>query len=190
MQRVEHVMGMPILVDVPDDAVDERVVDDVFGWFRWVDRVFSTYKSDSEISRINRGELAVADAHPDVRSILAQCDRLRVATIAWSELLGELSAVGLRPYLELEQGDANDALRLYCELDDGLLVDLSIDDEAFPDAPAALDGDWVVFVEGHNGGYRAEVTIPGDIPFSQLARRVVDLTDAVALGEHPFLQDW
>ena len=40
------------------------------------------------------------------------------------------------------------------------------------------------------GGYRAEVTIPGDIPFAQLARRLVDLTDAVALGEHPFLQDW
>lgn len=52
------------------------------------------------------------------------------------------------------------------------------------------DGDWVVFVEGHDGGYRAEVTIPGDIPFAQLARRLVDLTDAVALGEHPFLQGW
>ena len=110
-------------------------------------------------------------------------DRLRAATAAWSELLGELSAVGLRPYLELEQGDATDALRLYCELDDGLLIDLSIDDEAFPDAPGARDGDWVVFVEGHEGGYRAEVTIPGDIPFAQLARRLVDLTDAVALGE-------
>jgi hypothetical protein len=60
-------------------------------------------------------------------------DRLRAVTIAWSELLGELSAVGLRPYLELEQGDANDALRLCCELDDALLVDLSIDDEAFPE---------------------------------------------------------
>jgi hypothetical protein len=40
------------------------------------------------------------------------------------------------------------------------------------------------------GGYRAEVTIPGDVPFAHLARRLVDLTDAVALGEHPFLQDW
>jgi hypothetical protein len=79
----------------------------------------------------------------------------------------------------------------YCELDDGLLLDLSIDDEAFPDAPAARrDGDWVVFVEGHEGGYRAEVTIPGDVPFPRLARRLVDLTDAVALGEHPFLKDW
>jgi hypothetical protein len=45
---------------------------------------------------------------------------------------------------------------MYREHDDGLLVDLSIDDEAFLDAPAARDGDWVAFVEGHEGGYRAE----------------------------------
>lgn len=92
-------------------------------------------------------------------------NRLRSVTLAWSDLLAELSAGGLRPYLELEHGDAEDPLRLYCELDDGLLVDLSIDDEAFPDAPAARDGDWVVFVEGQEGGYLAEVTIPGDVPF-------------------------
>ena len=65
-----------------------------------------------------------------------------------------------------------------------------IEDEAFPDVPGARDGNWVVFVEGYEGGYRAEVTIPGDISFAQLARRLVDLTAAVALGEHPFLQDW
>jgi len=80
MQRVEHVMGMPILVDVPDDGVDERVVDNVFGWFRWVDRVFSTYKSDSEISRINRGELEVCDADQCVVTVLGLCEEARATT--------------------------------------------------------------------------------------------------------------
>ncbi len=42
------------------------LVDDVFDWFRWVDATFSTYKDDSEISRLNRGELSLADAHPEV----------------------------------------------------------------------------------------------------------------------------
>ena len=37
MHRVEDVMGMPILVEVSDDDVDEQVFKDVFGWFRWVD---------------------------------------------------------------------------------------------------------------------------------------------------------
>ena len=51
----------------------------------------------------------------------AAAGRVRAATVAWAELLGELHAVGLRPYLELERGQAEDPLILFCELDDGLL---------------------------------------------------------------------
>ena len=80
MHRVEHVMGMPIVVDVRDPGVGDAVFDRVFDWFREVDARFSTYKADSEISRINRGELAVEDAHPDVREILRRCDELREET--------------------------------------------------------------------------------------------------------------
>jgi hypothetical protein len=121
----------------------------------------------------------------------AAADRLRAVTSAWSPLLAELHAVGLRPYLELERGDAEDSIRLYSELDDGLLLDVSIDDIGLPDTPVDLkEGDWVVYVQAEAGGYRAEVTIAGGTPFPKLARRLVDLTDAVALGEHPFLADW
>ena len=55
-------MGMPIVVDVRDPGVDDDVFDAVFDWFRVVDETFSTYKDDSEISRINRRELAAVDA--------------------------------------------------------------------------------------------------------------------------------
>ena len=51
-------MGMPILVDVRDEEVDGAALDGVFDWFGWVDGTFSTYKQDSEISRLDRGELA------------------------------------------------------------------------------------------------------------------------------------
>ena len=80
MHRVEDVMGMPILVEVSDDDVDEQVFTDVFGWFRWVDGVFSTYKADSEISRINSGELEVADADQGVITVLGLCEQLRATT--------------------------------------------------------------------------------------------------------------
>ena len=39
----------------------------MFDSLRSADATFSTYKEDSEISRLNRGELALAEAHPDVR---------------------------------------------------------------------------------------------------------------------------
>jgi len=62
IRRVEHVMGMPIVLDIRDDEVDEVVVEKMFEWLGWVDATFSTYKPDSEISRLNRGELLFEEA--------------------------------------------------------------------------------------------------------------------------------
>jgi thiamine biosynthesis lipoprotein len=80
VHRVEDIMGMPILVDVRDDDAEVGALDQVFDWFRWVDATFSTYRDDSEISRLNRGELALDDTHPDVRRILERCEELRDET--------------------------------------------------------------------------------------------------------------
>ena len=45
---------MPIVLDVPKGRQED--LDAVFDYFAGIDRRFSTYKKDSEISRINRGE--------------------------------------------------------------------------------------------------------------------------------------
>jgi thiamine biosynthesis lipoprotein len=80
MIRVEHVMGMPIVVDARDERVDDGMLDAVFDWFRFVDETFSTYKETSEISRLNRGELARAASAPVVREVLDRCEQLRSET--------------------------------------------------------------------------------------------------------------
>ena len=69
---VEHVMGMPVRVSGDIDAAR------AFAWLRWVDATFSTYRPDSEISRLARGERF--DPHPLVQSVLARCEELRVQT--------------------------------------------------------------------------------------------------------------
>jgi thiamine biosynthesis lipoprotein len=74
MHRVEQIMGMPIVVEVRDG---DAPFDAVFDWFRRVDEMFSTYKPDSEISRVARGE---SPATPEVCEILARCDELRTQT--------------------------------------------------------------------------------------------------------------
>jgi thiamine biosynthesis lipoprotein len=74
MHQVEQIMGMPIVVEVRDG---DAPFDEVFDWFRWVDETFSTYKPDSEISRVARGEPAIS---PEVRDILDRCERLRAQT--------------------------------------------------------------------------------------------------------------
>ncbi len=78
--RVEHVMGMPISVDVRDPGSFAGAVDSVFEWLRHVDEVFSTYKEGSEISRLGRGELALEDCSEEVRAVLDLCERLRSET--------------------------------------------------------------------------------------------------------------
>jgi thiamine biosynthesis lipoprotein len=80
VHRVEHVMGMPVIVDVCDPGAPIAVVDRAYAWLDLVDRMFSTYRADSEISRLNRGELAPQDADPAVRSVLARCAALREET--------------------------------------------------------------------------------------------------------------
>jgi thiamine biosynthesis lipoprotein len=78
--RVEDVMGTTVVVDVRDDDVPESSLDDVFDWLWFVDETFSTYRPDSEISRLARGELDESDAHEDVRAVLARCIALRDET--------------------------------------------------------------------------------------------------------------
>ena len=79
--RLEHLMGMPIVVDVCDPDFDAARIDRVYDWLRRVDATFSTYRADSQISRLNRGELALADADtgrpvgPGALPIVARRDR-------------------------------------------------------------------------------------------------------------------
>lgn len=80
MHRVEHVMGMPVVVEVRDETATPDRLEPVFAWFRQVDETFSTYRPESEISRIARGELRVEDARPEVCEVLARCEELRLET--------------------------------------------------------------------------------------------------------------
>jgi thiamine biosynthesis lipoprotein len=72
---VEHVMGMPISL-----ALRGRHTDDDAARAAWsaamaelheVDRVFSTYRDDSFISRLGRGEIGVEDCPPEVAEVLS-----------------------------------------------------------------------------------------------------------------------
>lgn len=62
----------------PDDAVAaiERSFDELHG----MDRIFSTYRADSDISRIRAGSLAEADADPLVALVRRACERAEAVT--------------------------------------------------------------------------------------------------------------
>jgi FAD:protein FMN transferase len=80
VERTEHVMGMPVTAHVRDPGYAAKDLDAAFAWLREADALFSTYRPESEISRLQDGTLAPADADPLVREVLERCEALRVRT--------------------------------------------------------------------------------------------------------------
>jgi FAD:protein FMN transferase len=78
-RHVAHVMGMPISLALRGRHADDRRAEEAWSAalavLREADRVFSTYRADSVISRLGRGEIALADCPPavaaQVREVLA-----------------------------------------------------------------------------------------------------------------------
>jgi thiamine biosynthesis lipoprotein len=73
-------MGTVFSIDIRDDGQWGGALAAVSSWLHRVDAIFSTYKDDSEISRIRRGELRVVDASPEVATVLDLCAQVQVAT--------------------------------------------------------------------------------------------------------------
>jgi thiamine biosynthesis lipoprotein len=77
-RRVEQVMGTVASLDVRGGRPSG--IETALRSLHDADARFSTYRPDSEISRIDRGELRVPDASADVRTVLARCEQLREET--------------------------------------------------------------------------------------------------------------
>ena len=80
VRRVESIMGTTVSVAVRPPLVALEALDAFFEQLRRADERFSPYRTDSEVSRLARGELAEADASPDLRHVLAACDHLAQVT--------------------------------------------------------------------------------------------------------------
>ena len=74
---VEQVMGLPISVHVRavDTAREDIAVGvrRVFGHLRLVDRVFSTWRADSDLLRLQHGEVEPDEAHPWLAEVTDLC---------------------------------------------------------------------------------------------------------------------
>lgn len=79
---VDHVMGMPISLALRgrhthDHAALEAWAE-VMADLREADRVFSTYRPDSVVSRLGRGEISAEECPPEVVEVLALGHRTRL----------------------------------------------------------------------------------------------------------------
>ncbi|MCU1601654.1 MAG: thiamine biosynthesis protein [Frankiales bacterium] len=71
-RHVEHCMGTVFSFAVADEGDWTEAIADAVGWLHQVDATFSTYRPDSAVSRLRRGE----DVHdPLVDEVLSLCER-------------------------------------------------------------------------------------------------------------------
>lgn len=95
--RVEHCMGTVFSIDVREPGVDPATVQQVIEWLHHVDATFSTYRPESPISRLGRGEIDRADCSAEVTLILDRCDALQTWTGGYFSMYpaGRLDPSGL-----------------------------------------------------------------------------------------------
>ncbi len=79
-------MGMPITIEVISEEVMQQHIDDVFAFFGWVDDTFSTYKEESEISRINQKRLALAEASGPMQTMFALAEETKQDTAGYFDI--------------------------------------------------------------------------------------------------------
>ncbi len=79
-------MGMPVTVEVVDASATEDLIGSVFDYFEYVDRKFSTYSDQSEISRINRGELMLEESSEDMKAVFALAEQTRLETDGYFDI--------------------------------------------------------------------------------------------------------
>jgi len=86
MKETRILMGMPVTLEVIDAHVTQQTIDKGYAYFEYVDQKFSTYKEDSEISKINRHELSLEQASADMQKIFELARETSQATDGYFDI--------------------------------------------------------------------------------------------------------
>lgn len=179
----EQIMGMPISVHVRDARAhsDEvaAAVGDVFSELMAVDAMFSPFRPGSQLCRIQRGELRLADADPSVQEVELLCRTALDRTDGWFDAWhsrparpGMFDPTGLvKTWATSRAARHLDALGLSYALGAGGDVLLR----------AAPDGEpWLVGIEDPRDRTRVLATVPvadGGVATSGIAARGAHIVD-------------
>jgi thiamine biosynthesis lipoprotein len=106
MKKHADIMGMPVTIQVIDTSVTEEDINEVFSYFHFIDKKFSTYKEGSEISQINRGELKPSQFGNEMKKILKLCEETKKETNGYFDINsnGILDPSGLVKGYAISQG--------------------------------------------------------------------------------------
>ena len=117
MRETRIIMGMSISRVVPDDQVRQQYMDLMVAEFAAVDAQFSPFKSESEISRHNRGETIETESTPRMRKILTLCETAKKKTGGYFDTIRGIHFMERTAGPEAYEIDAHGMARMTSGLD-------------------------------------------------------------------------
>jgi FAD:protein FMN transferase len=80
VRHAEPVMGTVVSFDVPAAAVVGGSLEAAIRWLHWVDRIFSPYRPDSDVSLLAAAEITVDGCAPEVAEVISACTAVRLCS--------------------------------------------------------------------------------------------------------------
>ena len=80
VRHAEPVMGTVVSFDVPAAAVVDGSLESALLWLHWVDRIFSPYRADSDVSLLAAAEVTVDGCAPEVAEVISACTAVRLCS--------------------------------------------------------------------------------------------------------------
>ncbi len=70
MKKRKVIMAMPVVIDIADKNINVNVFKEIFDYLAYIDNTFSTYKENSEITKINNAKINYKSYSQDMKKIL------------------------------------------------------------------------------------------------------------------------
>lgn len=85
MRKTSMIMGMPITIELVG-ATSDAPIEVALSYFQSVDERFSPFKSTSEVSALNRGEVRATMFSPEMREIMALAETTKFETQGYFDI--------------------------------------------------------------------------------------------------------
>jgi thiamine biosynthesis lipoprotein len=83
MKKFRIIMDMPVIIEVIDPTVNEKIFEEIFNYFVYIDNTFSPFKKNSELTKINQGLLQKRDWSQDMKTVFKLCEQTRNETFGY-----------------------------------------------------------------------------------------------------------
>lgn len=86
MRQSRDIMGMPVYVEITDAHASVSDHERVFHYFHAIDEQFSPYKEQSEVSRLNHGEILTENVSEKMKEVLAKSEETKKLTDGYFDI--------------------------------------------------------------------------------------------------------